>query len=187
LQSKDLKKYMALRDRFVGWPDYVEHPVRKSEIEKYVAEDFRTPQPTVQSLVAPQPESITLFGNVAVTYYFWLATNDSSKVKYRVTHTWVKRPGGWRIIGGMSCAVPQSNAGHETQVGMNANRNLAGVNWLLLTASLLFAHGTRAQKAPELRGAWTASAGSTTFRGSWGAELSKSSPNSAVGWWTLVN
>jgi len=38
-----------------------------------------------------------------------------------------------------------------------------------------------------LRGTWTATAGSQTFRGSWGAGISRSNPNSAEGYWTLVN
>lgn len=74
---------------------------------------------------------------------------------------------------------------------MNAKRKFWRANCLLLIASLVFAyavHGAQVQEASELRGTWTASAGSAqTFRGSWGAEISRGNPNSAEGWWTLVN
>jgi hypothetical protein len=63
-----LKKYMSLWDsRFVGWPDYNEHPVRKHDIEQAVAEEFRDPKTTTYE--APKPESIFVSGDVAVTYY----------------------------------------------------------------------------------------------------------------------
>ena len=53
----------------------------------------------------------------------------------------------------------------------------------LLLASSVFAQGS----APELRGSWMATAGSQTFQGSWGAEISRRAPDSAQGYWTLLN
>ena len=108
LQSRNLKKFMTLWDeRFVGWPDYHEHPVRKMDIERDVAEEFRSSQPTAEYNVMPKPESVVVFGNVAVTYYFWPETGGSSTLGYRVTHTWLKGADGWHIIGGMGCAIPR--------------------------------------------------------------------------------
>jgi len=57
---------------------------------------------------APIPEEIEVFGDVAVTYYFWPEANETSPVKYRVMHTWQKGAPGWHIIGGMDCEVPRS-------------------------------------------------------------------------------
>ncbi len=112
LQAKDLKSYMSLWDtNFVGWPDCHEHPVRKADIESDVAEEFRTAKLHAPPLPFPKPESIVIFGDIAITYYFWPEVDGASAPKYRITHTWRKGPGGWRIIAGMSCAVPRSSAG----------------------------------------------------------------------------
>lgn len=40
---------------------------------------------------------------------------------------------------------------------------------------------------PDLRGTWTATAGSQTLRGSWGAEVSRGTPDLAEGYWTLLD
>lgn len=53
----------------------------------------------------------------------------------------------------------------------------------LLMAFCVLAHAP----APQPRGTWTATAGSRTFRGSWGAEMSAHDFNSAQGYWTLDN
>lgn len=58
----------------------------------------------------------------------------------------------------------------------------------ILFAALFLASGVLAQgPAPELRGSWTATAGPQTFHGSWGAESSRRAPDSAQGYWTLLN
>jgi len=73
-------------DRFVGWPDYNVHPVRKHDIEQAVAEEFRAPRsPTIAAV--PKPESIVVSRDVAVAYYFLNLTDGSS---HRVSHTWLK-------------------------------------------------------------------------------------------------
>jgi ketosteroid isomerase-like protein len=117
LQAKDLKSFMSLwDDNFVGWPDYSEHPLRKADIESGVAEEFRRAQAHAQPIPLPKPESIVVFGDFAVTYYFWPEADEASPVKYRVTHTWRKGPKGWRIIGGTGYAAPCSSSGIGCQL-----------------------------------------------------------------------
>ena len=109
LQAKDLQGFMSLWDEnFLGWPDYSEAPLRKREIESGVAAEFKNVQQSARPLPVPKPEAIGVFGDVAVTHYFWPEADDTSALKYRITHTWRKGPTGWRIIGGMSCPVPRS-------------------------------------------------------------------------------
>jgi len=109
LAQKDLKGYMALwDDGFVGWPDYMERPVGKPDIEASVAEEFRTAHAPDLPLPAPTPERMGRFGDVAITTYFWPEASESSPSQYRVLHAWQKGPNGWHIVGGMSCEVPQS-------------------------------------------------------------------------------
>jgi len=57
-----------------------------------------------------------------------------------------------------------------------------------LLITLLLLHCTLAQEAgPALHGMWTATAGAQVFRGSWSAEISQRSPDTAQGSWTLLN
>src|ERR1700722_15950195 len=112
LHAHDLKNYMATwDDRFVGWPDYEQRPVRKSEIEAARKEEVAPPQPPPLPLLLPHPEAVEVFGNVALTHYFWPDTDPAATTKYRTMHTWQKSATGWHIIGGMSCAVPVTHAG----------------------------------------------------------------------------
>jgi ketosteroid isomerase-like protein len=110
LQAKDLKSFMSLwDDNFVGWPDDSDHPLRKPDIESSVSEEFQpTPTPARPNPM-PKPEAIAVFGDVAVTHYFWPDADETSPFKYRITHTWQKGPEGWRIISGMDCEVPRSS------------------------------------------------------------------------------
>lgn len=109
LQERNLKGFLSLwDDNFAGWPDYSDHPVGKRDIEAGMMEEFqsaKTPSPPIPS---PNPEALVIFGNVAVTHYFWPEADETSPTKYRVTHTWQKGKEGWHIIGGMDCEVPRS-------------------------------------------------------------------------------
>jgi len=114
-QAKNISTYMSFwDDDFVGWPDYSEYPVRKPDIEASASNEFRglKPQPP---LPLPTPLAVTVFGDVAVTQYFWPEADESSPVRYRTTHTWKKGPLGWRIISGMACEVPRTTTSSTTK------------------------------------------------------------------------
>jgi len=111
LHARDLKNFMSLwDDRFVGWPDYSQHPVQKAEIESSVAEEIQSGQTSSRPLPPPQPEAIAIFGDVAVTHYYWPEADKNSPFKYRITHTWQNGTNGWHIVGGMSCEAPRTAA-----------------------------------------------------------------------------
>src|ERR1035438_1376307 len=117
LQAKDLKSFMSLAsDIFCDGPHYSEHPLRKADIESGVAEEFRDAQLHARPIPLPKPESIVVFGDLAVTCYFWPEAHEASPVKYRVTHTWRKGPKGWRIIGGTGYVAPCSSSGIGSQL-----------------------------------------------------------------------
>ncbi len=60
------------------------------------------------------------------------------------------------------------------------------LRWLFVL--LILARGAASQDAAPVRyGTWTASAGSSVYRGSWSAETLPGNPNAAQGSWTLVN
>jgi hypothetical protein len=110
LQAKDSKSFMSLwDDNFVGWPDYSDHPLRKPDIESSVAEELQPTPTSGRPNFSPKPEAIAVFGDAAVTDYFWPEPDETSPFKYRITHTWRRGPEGWRIISGMACEVPRSS------------------------------------------------------------------------------
>lgn len=108
LRDRNLKDYMALwDDHFAGWPDYMDRPAGKREIEAVVEEEFRVAKTPTPPIAVPTPEKIAVFGDVAVTHYFWPDPDESSRTLFRITHTWQRGTRGWHIIGGMSCEVPR--------------------------------------------------------------------------------
>src|SRR5450432_346790 len=108
-QQRDTKRFLSLwDDNLVAWPDYEPRPVRKTKIEKDTVEEFQEPKPSGPSLPPPKPEAIGIFGDFAVTHYFWPEADQTSPTVFRITHTWEKEPQGWQIVGGMSCEVPRS-------------------------------------------------------------------------------
>lgn len=114
-QTKDIHGYMSLwDDDFVGWPDYSQYPVRKPDIEASAADEFQQKEPS-PPLPLPVPLAVTVFGDVAVTQYFWPEADQSSPVRYRTTHTWKKGAHGWHIISGMSCEVPRATSSTATR------------------------------------------------------------------------
>jgi ketosteroid isomerase-like protein len=75
------------------------------------SKEFEELYGSLRRQLCPKPESIEVFGDVAVTYYFWPQADETSPVKTRITHTWRKEPKGWRIISGTDCAVSSSSSG----------------------------------------------------------------------------
>lgn len=109
LRDRNLQGFMSLwDDNFVGWPDYSDYPLRKGDIEAGMVEEFQSGKKPSLQVSSPSPLAVGVFGNVAVTHYFWPEADKSSPVQYRVMHVWQSEVGGWRIIGGMDCEVPRS-------------------------------------------------------------------------------
>lgn len=57
----------------------------------------------------------------------------------------------------------------------------------IVAGLLLGVSGLTQESPPKLHGTWTATGGTQTFRGTWGAEVSPGSPDAAQGYWTLEN
>ncbi|HEU5399833.1 MAG TPA: DUF4440 domain-containing protein [Terriglobales bacterium] len=105
LMNHDLEGYMSLWDeRFIGWPYARSTPGTKADIREAVAQDLAETQ---HSEPVPTPLAVNVFGNVANTYYILRSksTDKSGKTAehaYRISHTWQRTDGKWKIIGGMS-------------------------------------------------------------------------------------
>lgn len=103
-QRGDVEGFMDLWDEdFVGWPHWAREPMTKADIRKSVAEG------ALSGLVGYElsPKAIQLFGEIAVVHYAWelqgrdVEGREASR-EGRLTHTWRRHSGKWRIIGGMS-------------------------------------------------------------------------------------
>ena len=102
LESRDKEAYLPLTDEvFLGWPSYAKSPVRKSTFRE-------RPLRAVDSYTFEQ-KSVQMFGETAMTFLqVRLKPSTSGKegeIVLRITHTWRKKDGEWRIVGGMSCNV----------------------------------------------------------------------------------
>lgn len=102
LRSQDKDAYLSLWDDvFLGWPSYAKSPVGKNTLRE-------RPLRAVDSFTFEQ-KSVRMFGEMAMTFLQVRlkpsATSEEGEVLLRITHTWRKTDGQWRIIGGMSCNV----------------------------------------------------------------------------------
>lgn len=106
VKAADLASYRALWNAgFVGWSYISPVPQRKDHIadwlEQYTAKGVRLRSYSLQ------PMASHATGNIVVTYYrltsVWADKSGSSKPQaQRITHTWLRTPAGWQILGGMS-------------------------------------------------------------------------------------
>lgn len=101
----DVKAYMALWAKdFAGWPISDQHPIHWADIASFVTKKGSLTQVVSYKL---QRESVTMHGSAVLTFYRATvqrrnADGSGSTKVYRMTHTWMKRGGEWRIVGGMS-------------------------------------------------------------------------------------
>lgn len=89
---------------FIGWPSESPEPVRKSSASQSVR-DFLARARIVSFKLRPM--AIAIRGEVAITHYFLdlrLEDLDGGIVEssVRITHTWLREDGMWKVFGGMS-------------------------------------------------------------------------------------
>ena len=103
--ASDVPNYVDLfDDGFTGWPCGAERPQTKADL---VAEGASLLDAAgVKVRVSLEDKAASGSGDHVVVYYrarvFQHASDGKvDQVVRNFTHTWVKRPGGWRIIGGM--------------------------------------------------------------------------------------
>jgi ketosteroid isomerase-like protein len=104
-RDADYNTVMSLwHDNFLGWPSAEHEPIRKQQGEAFLKHRYKRPG---QWDFAIEPQSIQLTGDIAITQYIlktWSANApDPKRVKVnRIVHTWLKKAGQWKILGGMS-------------------------------------------------------------------------------------
>lgn len=89
---------------FLGWPDSEERPAGIKAVPEYLTKHY--PQPLSATFEIDRA-GIRVFGDVVITHYVLnLTKRDANGIEQthatRITHTWLKVDGRWRILGGMS-------------------------------------------------------------------------------------
>jgi hypothetical protein len=110
VKTLDLVSYRALwHADFLGWPYSSPAPQHKDHItdwiDQYTAKGLRLRSYSLR------PAASHATRDIVVTYY-WLTATWEDKNGHgdpetsRITHTWLRTPTGWQILGGMSAAQP---------------------------------------------------------------------------------
>jgi ketosteroid isomerase-like protein len=110
VQAHDLDSYKNLwHENFVGWPSVSSAPAHKDHITDWISN--HTVKGDKMQWFSLQPAASQATENLVVTHY-WITSQWTDKSGHgepstsRITHTWIKTPTGWQIIGGMSSPVP---------------------------------------------------------------------------------
>jgi hypothetical protein len=109
LYKANYKVVLAIaHSQFLGWPDAVSQPVDKEESARFMKDLIPSPTSCTFKI---ERAGIRLLHDVALTQYTILVTCDEAPAarktqSSRITHTWVKESGRWKLLGGMSCDKP---------------------------------------------------------------------------------
>jgi len=102
------REFEALGDfwhpNFIGWPSHSPEPVGRDNSRQSL-KDLTAELKELS--VKLRPLAITIHGDVAVAHYYIDVVQEAldgqiTEYSLRITHTWVKSDGRWRILGGMS-------------------------------------------------------------------------------------
>ena len=109
VKALDLANYRNLWHRdFVGWPSSSATPVRKDQITDWITNAQKKGLRLKSYNLKPAASQAT--ENVVITHY-WLTEHWADKEGHdkpeliKLTHTWIRTPGGWQIIGGMAAPI----------------------------------------------------------------------------------
>ena len=89
---------------FIGWPSHSPEPVGRSTARQSLEELLADTEVLAIQL---RPLAVVIRGDVAVTHLFVDVQQHDSETEaswysLRVTHTWLREGGTWKVIGGMS-------------------------------------------------------------------------------------
>lgn len=106
LKARDVAGYLALWDEtFLGWPSDEKAPVGKDAFVKDPvgpADEPLLKYELERKGATPVGDAVTVFYLVRTTF----GGKAAGKVYvYRITHTWKKSRGEWRIVSGMGCTA----------------------------------------------------------------------------------
>jgi hypothetical protein len=110
VKAFDLESYRNLwHPNFVGWPSSSTKPARRNHITDWITDAPKKGLHLKSYTLEPAAGQAT--ENVVTTHYWvtekWVDKEEHGKSDtVKLTHTWIRTPGGWQIIGGMAAPVP---------------------------------------------------------------------------------
>jgi ketosteroid isomerase-like protein len=108
LKDTDFQALSAFwHQRFIGWPSHSSEPVLRDDGIASLEELSQSMKILSFHL---NPLTIRVIGEVALVHYrvdleILNAGGDRLENSYRITHTWLKDEGSWKILGGMSSTL----------------------------------------------------------------------------------
>lgn len=110
VQAADVEGFLdLLDDRFIGWPGGAEEPVALADFRPYVDDWFGAVNGAEFSY-SLSPRAIVAAGDVAISHYhahssYGYDEEEETRVS-RLTHTWRRVDGEWKVLSGMSSRLP---------------------------------------------------------------------------------
>lgn len=107
LKDGDLEGYMTLwHPDFIGWPRAFDEPVNRDSVRTFIKSIMDNSKPGSLSYEL-KPYAVNVFGNIAIAFYTHSSVYENIEgnkidLTERITHTWMKHEGNWKIIGGIS-------------------------------------------------------------------------------------
>ena len=104
LYKADYEAVLAIvHSHFLGWPSTVPQPIDKEGSARFMKQLISKPTSCTFKI---EREGIRVLGDLALTQYIiHVNCSDAAAAKTqssRITHTWVKDGGCWKLLGGMS-------------------------------------------------------------------------------------
>ena len=105
--ANDPQGYLSLFDEnVIGWPTFDPQPKGKDRVSQWIAMVHANPAELWRYEI--ERLAIQSHGNVVVVHYRlreWFESAESGEElrpqEFRITHTWMRRDGAWKIIAGM--------------------------------------------------------------------------------------
>ena len=107
LKKGDLEGYMTLwHPDFIGWPRAYGQPVHRDSLWILIKSIMDNSKPGSLSYEL-KPYAVNVFGNIAIVFYthsseYENLDGEEIQLTERITHTWMKHEGRWKIISGIS-------------------------------------------------------------------------------------
>ena len=109
LKSGTLRSHLSLLHNDISaWPHHAFAPVNKEGIFQYLLPRIAAFQsPGV--LLELTPLAVRVLGNVGIVqYHVHIKATPGVDQRLRVSRTWLRSDGGWKLIAGMSAPVTES-------------------------------------------------------------------------------
>lgn len=115
LESRDMDSYLKLfHEQFVSWPYESPRPSDKPAVRQMIEDLKRSYRLVTYEL---NPLAIKVIGDIAVVYYSvrYMVETQGEQIEdvRRVSHTWIRDDGEWKILGGMSATSGTAPGGQS--------------------------------------------------------------------------